>query len=88
MNATPPRLLKGKQQGDVGINLRPLTLTELEAIQNSKSQSALGMLKRNTCLERIFKCAKRRLFSMESVLREPDHTLGAERCVAHSENTV
>jgi hypothetical protein len=54
-------------------------LTELEATQNSKSQSALGMLKGNTCLESIFKCEKERLFSVESVSSEPDHTLGPEQ---------
>lgn len=65
MCSIPSGLLKGKQQQDVGINLRPLTLTELEAICSSKSQSALGMLKGNTCLERIFKYEEERLFSVE-----------------------
>ena len=54
-------------------------MTELEATRSSKSQSALGMLKGNTCLERIFKCEKERLFSVEFVSSEPDHTLRAER---------
>lgn len=44
-----------------------------------KSQSALGMLKGNTCLERIFKREKERPFSVEFVNSEPDHTPGAER---------
>lgn len=42
-------------------------MTDLEAIHSSKSQSALGMLKGNTCLERIFKYEKERLFSVEFV---------------------
>ena len=75
------------QQWDVGINLRPPTLTELEATWSSESQSALGMLKGNSCLERIFKCEKGKLFWVEFVSSEPDHTLGAERrCV--TEGTV
>lgn len=56
-------------------------MTRLEATQSSKSQSALGMLKGNTCLERIFKCEKERLFLVEFVSSESDHTLGAERCI-------
>lgn len=57
----------GKQQRNVGVNLRPLTLTELEAIWSSKSQSVWGMLKGNTCLEGIFEYEKESLFSVEFV---------------------
>lgn len=52
-----------------------------------KSQSALGMLKGNTCLERIFKYEKERLFSVEFVrVRLTTHWGAEKRCI--TEGTV
>lgn len=51
-------LLGERRRWDVGMDVRFLILTELEATQNSESQSALGMLKENSCSETNFKGEK------------------------------
>lgn len=74
-------LLGERQRWDVGIDVRSLTLTELEATQNSKSQSALGMLKGNSCLETNFRGEKNSYWS--EICAQPDHTVEAEQRVTH-----
>lgn len=61
-------------------NVRSLILTELEATQNSQSQSALGMLKGNSCLETNFKGEKKSYWS--GICERPGRVVEAERCVS------
>lgn len=75
-------LLGERRQWDVGMDVRSLILTELEATQNSKSQSALGMLKGNSCLETNFKGEKNNYWS--GICEQPDHTVEAAQ--HHSQN--